>query len=296
MAQDGPVGTRAQAWGFESRWPAFTRVALVGVWLLALLAAYEGIYQGVTDANLGNDAHAYWLAVQGDLTYARVPGEEDAYLYSPAFALLITPLGWLPFPAFLTIWIAINATALIWLLARVRLRWAVPFFLLCVPELVVGNIFILIAACLALGLTWPSTWAFPLLTKVTTGIGLLWFVFRRQWRPLAVALITTAAIVVIAAIFDPGSWLDWLRFLTSNTDGARDGRVGFLIRIGVAVVILWWGARTGRTWVIAVAVLAAAPVSNLMTLTLLAAVPRLADQRMVPMGRSGETSQQPIAH
>ena len=41
MAQDEPVGTHAQAWGFESRLPAFTRLALVGVWLLGGL--YERI-------------------------------------------------------------------------------------------------------------------------------------------------------------------------------------------------------------------------------------------------------------
>ena len=296
VLQDESVGIRTVTWGFEARYPLFTRIALVGVWILGILAAYEGIYQGITDANLGNDAHAYWLAVQGDLTYDRVPGQEDAYLYSPAFALLITPLGWLPWPVFLSVWIAINAIALIWLLAHVRLRWAVPFFLLCVPELVVGNVFLLIAACLAMGLRRPAVWAFPILTKVTTGIGLLWFVFRRQWRPLATALLTTALVIAVAALFNAGAWIDWLQFLTSNTDGARDGRIGFTLRVIVAVALMWWGARTGRTWVIAVSVLAAAPVSNLMTLTILVAIPRLAEQRAAPMRRSADAGEQTLAH
>lgn len=296
MAQDEPVGTHAQAWGFESRWPDFTRVALVGVWLLALLAAAVAIYRGVTEGNLGDDAHAYWLAVQGDLTYDRAPGQDDAYLYSPAFALLITPLGWLPYPAFLTIWIAINAAALIWLLVRVRLRWAVPFFLLCMPELVVGNVFILIGVCVALGLRWPAAWAFPLLTKVTAGVGLLWFVFRLQWRPLAIALGTALAVVGVTAVFTPGAWMDWFAFLAEYNDGSQDGRIGFVIRLVLAVAIMWWGARSGRTWVIAVAVLAATPVVNLMAFSILASVPRLAEQRMAPMRRSGETSQESVAH
>ena len=51
-------------------------------------------------------------------------------------------------PAFLTGWIALLVATLVWLLRRVRLRWAIPFALLCVPELVVGNVFLLIAACL----------------------------------------------------------------------------------------------------------------------------------------------------
>lgn len=294
MPQDEPVNTAA--WAFESRYPLFTRIALVAVWLLGSLAAVQAIRQGITDGNLGADAHAYWLATQGELDYDRAPGAVDAYLYSPAFALLVTPLGWLPWPVFLVVWIAINTTALIWLLARVRLRWAVPFFLLCIPELVVGNTFLLIAVCLAAGLRQPALWAFPLLTKVSTGIGLLWFPFRREWRSFVTAALVTGLVMGVGFVIDPGAWQAWLTFLLTHTDGARDGRVGFAVRLIVAVGLMWWGARTGRAWSIAVAVLLAAPVTNPMTLTLLAAIPRLAEQRAAPMRRSADASEQSLTH
>ncbi len=44
------------------------------------------------------------------------------------------------------------------------------------------------AAAIALGFRYPATWAFVLLAKVTPGIGLLWFLVRREWRNLAIAL------------------------------------------------------------------------------------------------------------
>lgn len=284
------------AWAFETRYPLFTRVAIVGVWCLGLLTAAVAVYRGVSEGYLGEDAHAYWVAARDGISYGRAPGTVDAYLYSPAFALLVTPLALLPWPAFLAVWIAIDVAALVWLLRHVHLRWAIPFFLLCVPELVVGNVFLLIAACLAAGLRAPGLWAFPLLTKVTTGIGLLWFAFRRDWRPLVIAAITTAVIVGVCALIDPGAWREWFAFLTSNTQSARDGRIGFALRLVVAVAVMWWGARTGRAWTIAVAAVLAAPVSNLMTLTMLTAVPRLAAQRAPALGRRGDPGQQAITH
>ena len=42
----------------------------------------------------------------------------------------------------------------------------------------------------------PAAWAFPLLTKVTTGVGVLWFAFRRDWRSLGIAIGATAVIVL----------------------------------------------------------------------------------------------------
>ena len=44
------------------------------------------------------------------------------------------------------------------------------------------------AAAIALGFRYPAAWSFLLLTKVTPGIGLVWFAVRREWRPLAIAL------------------------------------------------------------------------------------------------------------
>ena len=49
----------------------------------------------------GYDSHAYWVAAQdlGHL-YERPPLARDAYLYSPAFVVLLWPLAQLPWPIF----------------------------------------------------------------------------------------------------------------------------------------------------------------------------------------------------
>ena len=53
-----------------------------------------------------------------------------------------------------------------------------------------------------LGFRYPWTWGFVLLTKVTPGIGLLWFAVRREWRALAIALGVTGVIVAVSLVLD----------------------------------------------------------------------------------------------
>jgi hypothetical protein len=262
-------------WAFEGRYPLFTRAALASAWFLGVLAAVQGIRQGVTLGNLGSDAHAYWLAAQGALSYTRSPGAGDAFLYSPAFAGAIRPLGLIPYEAFLPVWIGLETSALVWLLWPVRLRWSIPFFLLCIPELVVGNIYLLTAAAIVVAVTTPEMWAFPLLTKVTSGVGVLWFAFRGEWRSLARAAVATLFVAGASFYLAPGDWHNWLTFLAAHKDGSRDGSTGLAIRVVCAVILVAWGARNGRPWLIAPATVLAAPVYALMTLTLLVAIPRL---------------------
>ena len=53
-------------------------------------------------------------------------------------------------------------------------------------------------SCMALAIVWgfrhPWTWSFVLLTKVTPAVGLLWFVVRREWRNLGIALGASAVL------------------------------------------------------------------------------------------------------
>ena len=44
------------------------------------------------------DAYAYWSTRDGISYAAAETGQIGAYLYSPAFAQLLTPLVWLPWP------------------------------------------------------------------------------------------------------------------------------------------------------------------------------------------------------
>src|SRR3989442_1267745 len=78
-------------------------------------------------------------------------------------------------------------------------------------ELYHGNIRLLIAAAIALGFRYPAAWSFVLLTKVTPGVGLLWFAVRREWRRLAIALGVTAALVAVSLAFDFRLWQQWIQ-------------------------------------------------------------------------------------
>ena len=70
-------------------------------------------------------------------------------------------------------------------------------------EIAGGNISLLLTVAIVAGFRYPWTWAFVILTKITPGIGLLWFVVRREWRQLGIALGATAAIVAVGVVSVP---------------------------------------------------------------------------------------------
>ncbi|WP_211876632.1 glycosyltransferase family 87 protein [Pseudarthrobacter albicanus] len=238
--------------------------------------AYVAIKAAFLDNALGQDAHAYWLAGQGELVYDRVPGQQDAYLYSPAFLTVILPLAMLPWLLFLPMWICLEAAVLLWLLKPLRTRWFVPVFLLCTPELVVGNIYILLAGAAVIGMQKPAAWSFPILTKITAGVGLLWFAVRGEWGRLLQGVGGLAIVVIVSYALDPTQWHAWLQFLLENRDGTPDSRTSFLLRCFLAVVLVVIGARKQWPWLVAPAMVLASPVLvGLIPLTILAAIPRL---------------------
>lgn len=65
-----------------------------------------------TQGLAGTDSHAYWLALQGGEMYGGSPTDRDAYLYSPLFAQVLAPLGWLAWPAFQLVWFGAGAVAM----------------------------------------------------------------------------------------------------------------------------------------------------------------------------------------
>jgi hypothetical protein len=117
-------------------------------------------------------------------------------------------IGWihyLAFDLFVGIWVARNADRHGYLrIVQIPILFFVfmagPFTLPAImlppiaDEITLGNIHAFMGLAVIAGLRWPGFWAFMLLTKVTPGVGLLWFVFRREWRSLAIAIGVTAAI------------------------------------------------------------------------------------------------------
>ena len=106
---------------------------------------------------------------------------------------------------------------------------------------------------------WPAAWAFIVLTKITPGIGLLWFVVRREWRQLAVALAATAAISLVSLVLAPDLWSGFLEAsktqLAATVDVPRQAApIPLPLRLVVSAVLVVWGARTDRAWVLPIAV------------------------------------------
>jgi hypothetical protein len=210
------------------------------------------------------DAHAYWATPLGDLYGVARAGGADAYLYAPAFAQMLAPLKALPWPAFAGIWLVLLALCLVLIARLVALLAAlIPPVLI---ELQAGNIHLPLALAVGLGLRFPSTWAFVLLTKPTLGIGLLWFVVRREWRHLAIALGTTAAVAAISFLVAPAAWAEWIAALVANAghpispDYSGVIHIPLVIRLPVAAAIVIWGARTDRPVTVGLAATLALPI------------------------------------
>jgi hypothetical protein len=197
------------------------------------------------------DVHAYWVA-----DYAIAHGSDDAFVYPPPAYLVAQLAGALPWPVFREGYAIANAI-LVWVLAG-PLTIVAAFVPHVVGELRLGNVHILLGFVAVMGMRWPALWSIALLTKVTPGIGVLYFAFAGEWRKLAIALGVTAAIALPTLILAPGLWAAWLGVLTSSPDVS--GSIKLAVRLPIAVAILFVGARRGWPWVVPIASMLALPV------------------------------------
>ena len=222
------------------------------------------------------DMHTYWATGAG-FSYAQSnPYVIGAYLYAPAVAQALYPLTLLPWPVFAAVWTAAIAVAYVWLVGR----WAFPILLLTAAvalELYLGQIDVFIAAAVVIGFRYPAVWAFPLLTKVAPGIGLLWFVVRREWRNLGIALAATVAVAAVSALLAPQLWHDWYDLLRRSVTDRQTVEGSYLaipvwFRLPFAIGIIAWGAHTNRHWTVPIGILLAMPILWINVFTLLIAV------------------------
>jgi hypothetical protein len=265
---------------FGPRWRWLTAASAV----LTLFVAFVLIDRSVPF--LGDDSHAFW-AVDPDSPYGRYAPELDAFLYSPPAVLVAATFSLLPFDVFLEVWRLLQVVVLVVVTGpfSVVLSLTKPIN----DELLAGNISIFMAAVVAFGFRWPALWAFPLLTKVTPGVGLLWFAVRGEWRSVGVALGTALVIAVPTMVFFPDLWAGWVRLLaTQPADPPGAPLVAtFSFRIGLAAVLVMFGARYGRTWTMPIAVVLAHGHIWSGTLTVLAAlIPLLWAGNLPPVSTS----------
>lgn len=242
---------------------------------------------------VGHHRDLTWWAADAADPYVGRQTDDGFYGYSPAFLQLLTPLRALPWEAAVWAWAVIMLAAL----AYCAGRWT-PLVIIAPPvlgELVIGNIHLLYAAAIVVGFRWPAAWALMLLTKVTPGIGLLWFAVRREWRHLAVALGATLIVALASIALAPGLWLEWVAAMAASAQVAPLPvqpnalfPVPLVVRLPVAAALLVWGARRDSRWVVPVAVTMALPVVWTAGLATLVAVVALSRRPAWPLslGRS----------
>lgn len=262
--------------------PQARRAARDGLVIAGLLfAAYLFVLVAPQAGTLGFDAFAYWSVDLAD-PYSRTAGELGAFPYTPVAAWMFAPLGALDWLTFLWLWLAVLVATVVWL------GWRSALVVLAFPpvalELYHGNVNLLIAAAIALGFRYPAFWAFPLLTKVTPGVGVVWFAARGEWRRLAVALGLTGALVAVSWILDASLWSDWLDSVFATATGASptgqpELAIPIWLRLPAAAILVAWGARTDRAWTVPVAATLAMPILWPTALAVLAALWPIAQRR-----------------
>ena len=232
----------------------------------------------------GQDARCYWQATLANPYLHSDWNDPIAYVYSPAFLQLVSPLAALPWQAFMAIWTAL-LIASVRFFTGPRLLAAGLLFPFAAMEVAGGNVSLLLAAAIVLGFRWPAAWAIVLLTKITPGIGLLWFAVRREWRSLAIALGATLAIAAVSIVILPDQWRTWVDVVIRNAGKGGTWAsvpIPLWFRLPIAVAVLVWGARTDRRWTVPVASMVALPALWYGGISMLLAVIPLLPERGRP--------------
>jgi Glycosyltransferase family 87 len=219
------------------------------------------------------DAGSWWHI---DLNNLYGSAEESllalyAFRMAPVIAWLMLPLTWLPWSVYIPTFLALDVAAVV---AMTR-RWA-PIFLVAFPpillELINGNIHLFMGLAILVGMRWPAAWAFIFLTKVTPGVGVVWFAARREWRNLAIALGSTLVIAAIGVLIAPQLWIEWVRSLVISSGHEIPTVAGPLIlRVPVAAALAWYAGQTDRAWLVPVACVVAMPTPWIQSTAILTA-------------------------
>jgi hypothetical protein len=228
---------------------------------------------------IGMDGHAYWMVWRHKELYGLAPRAVDAYLYAPAFAETMWPLTLLPFSVFCLVWWGAIIGAFLWLLWPLPWWWRIPALTLSGFELQVGNIHAFLAVMAVLGVRKPGAWSLALFTKMTPVLGVLWYVFRREWSQVRRAVLTTSVLGLVSVSISPGLWVQWAEFLVAHRGGVEsDGVLGtrsLWLRLVMCAVLLAWGAKKDWAWLLPIVVALSTPLMGLATLGILAGIPRL---------------------
>ncbi|GIW20583.1 MAG: hypothetical protein KatS3mg065_0879 [Chloroflexota bacterium] len=165
---------------------------------------------------------------------------------------MFLPFQLLPWDVFRLLWLGLQVGAL-WIMLRGWTLAAVAMYPVAL-ELAFGNTNLLLALAIYAGLRYAMAWAWVLLTKLTPGIGLLWFAVRGEWRALALALGSTLSIAFVSWLVRPDLWAQWVAMLWANAQlGVEPGALYVPIPLGLrlpvaALLVLWGGRRDDPRW------------------------------------------------
>ena len=258
-----------------------------------LFFVYLFVVVAPQSATVGFDALSYWVYSIAD-PYKLVHGTMGSFVYSPVAARLFQLDSLIPFWQFVWLWSAVLLATAIWLGGR-RWLWVLAFPPVAL-ELYHGNVQLLMAAAIALGFRYPAAWSFILLTKVTPGIGLIWFAVRREWRPLGIALGVTAVLVAVSVAVDRQLWVDWIDDSLLKTGSPLNQfsiAIPLLIRLPLAALLVAWGGWSGRPWTVPVAATLALPILWPTGFAILAALWPIAQRRPEIEPRLGRPIHEP---
>jgi Glycosyltransferase family 87 len=268
--------------------PRVRRLAWAGL-TAASLVAIGYIWVWILQRDFLNDARAYWSVDYGNLYGGSLVGRFGTYLYSPAFAQAMWPATLLPWAVFAALWCALNLGLLVWMAGPVlaAILLFAPFSPIT-DEITTGNVHLLIAAAIVIGFRWSAAHALPLLTKITTGVGVLWFVGAGRYRRFATTVGVTIAICAASFIIAPQQWFDWVDLLRRSATVSQEG-AGVIpgplwLRGAMATALALAGGRLGWRWTVPVAATVALPVTWSSGLAILVALIPLARERLSPVG------------
>jgi hypothetical protein len=233
--------------------------------------------------------YAYWTFRIGPDLYDQPAFTVASHEYPPIFAQVISPFTALPWEAFQVLWLTSQIALLLLLVGP---RWLGVVLLLSPVQTVLGsgNLTFFYIVVALLGVRHPAVWAIPILTKITPGVGLLWFVVRGEWRHFALALGVTTALVLLSVATIPDAWLAWLHWLGANAGAQGVGNamaVPLWARLAVTAVFVAWGAYRNQPWVLVVPLWIGQPTTWWSEIPILAAplIPWL--RRLAPIADRG---------
>lgn len=312
MAVSVRIASRVGPW---TRLPAYAGLSRPATWLAVRgvrpdlprdATLLVGLVVGIAFAAGGFakpvDAVVYWQAGTSSALYPQSWAEccEGHLFYPPPIAQLSTmlqPLGWQVFVILLTV--AIFAS--VWYCARAWslpiLAAGIPYYLGIGPDLpatflsyaLLGNIQWILAALTVVAFRQPAAYALLALSKMTSGIGWLWLIFRREWQAAGVAAGTTIMVVAVSFVLAPDLWFEFVGFMARNASMADPPLplfpIPFPIRLAGAAALIAWGAPRNHRWVVPIASGFAIPALwGLGFLPFIVAATRLVDRR--PASRS----------